>query len=223
MGIFTKKDTPENKEQSKAEMDELLNAFSAKIDEKLKPFDEKITGLTKEWADIKAEATKVDPPDPNKDEHGNDLSVEDKLKKENQALFAQNVLTNARMTENECIDAIKGEWPQLVAEFREMCGRTPWQTKAQPNYAAQCMNAIDQLVGREARKQGLRYDKNNSKFIIEDGATRTAGEESPLIGGDYDWQDPKNPGKTLTGLQQLRKLGLSQKDFDEMQKNGQVQ
>jgi hypothetical protein len=226
MSLWNKNKEPEKKdgEQTKSEKDELLDAFSAVIDAKIKPLSEGFTGLKTEWEAIKAEATKPPEVDPNKNPDGTEVSEEQKRDRQNKALFAQNVLTNARITEQNCIDSIKGEWPQLVDEFRRMCANTPWETKAQPNYEAQCMNAIDALVGREARKQGLRYDKNNSKFIIEDGATRGEGDgDNALIGGEYDWQDPRNPGKTLTGLAQLRKLGLNQKDYDEMVKTGQVQ
>jgi hypothetical protein len=218
--------TPEDQSQSDAAKNELLDAFAARakeeIGKELAPLREKVDSVAAWQAKIEKEAEAANAPDPNKNADGTELSETQRLQKENRALLQLTALTNARITENEIVASIERDWPEIVPEFKAACAKTSPDQKANPNYAQNCYAWIDAQIGRKAREKGLRYDKNNKAFIIEDGASGNDGDRSPLIGGDYDWEDPRKPGKRLTGMQQLEKLGLTKKDFEEMQQNGQL-
>ena len=212
------------------EQDKLIEKFSSIVTEALKPIAEKVEAqatevksLTTKWNALEAEGTRAAEEEAARQRAAAEaeLTPEQKAEKERQGLFAQTVLTNARITENEVAAELEKEFPKLIPEFRQMCANTDWKVKALPNYKQQCLNAIDGLIGREARKNGLRHNPKTEKFVIEDGASRGSGEGDSLLTGDYDWSDERS-GKTLTGMQQLAKLGLTAKDFAEMQKRGMV-
>jgi hypothetical protein len=227
MGLWNK----EKKEgEDKSPQDELIAKFSSVVAEALKPINEKIEAqatevktLTTKWNEIEnAGAAEVEEARRRAAAAADaELTPEQKAEKERTGLFAQTVLTNARITENEVAATLERDFPKLVPEFRQMCANTDWKVKALPNYQQQCMNAIDSLIGREARKGGLRYQPKTEKFVIEDAGAHNSGEVDPLVHGDYDWTDDRS-GRTLTGLQQLEKMGLNAKDFAEMQKRGMV-
>lgn len=208
------------------EQDKLLEKFSVLVTEALKPIAEKVEAqatevktLATKFTALETEAGKEAEAEAERRrlEAEGQLTPEQRADRDKQNLFAQTVLTNARITENECVAEFEKEFPKLVPEFRQMCANTDWKIKALPNYKQQCMSAIDALIGREARKGGLRYQKQTEKFVIEDGGSRNSGEGDALISGDYDWTDDRS-GKTLTATQQLAKIGLTPKDFAEMQK-----
>lgn len=227
MGLWNKKP---GEEGNSTPQDELIAKFSTVVAEALKPINEKIEQqasevktLTTKWNAIEAEGTKAAEEEARRAAAAveSELTPEQKAEKERQQLFAQTVLTNARITENECAQVLERDCPKLVPEFRQMCANTDWRQKALPNYAQQCMNAIDLLIGREARKGGLRYQRNTEKFVIEDAGAHGSGEASPLSTGDLDWIDERS-GKMLTATEQLAKLKLTPEDFKNMQKMGLV-
>jgi len=207
MGIFTKKEADEG--QSKSEVEALLEAFGAKLNEQLTPLRETVTTLKTKWDAMEAEVERAATPDPGKHPDGTELTEGEKLSRDNKVLLALNVQTNARITERDCVESIRSEWPQLIPQFLDMCAKTPVEVKARTDYAQLCANAIDQLVGKEARKGGLRFDKQNGKFLIEDGVSRGEGEDNALLTGEFDWTDPNNSNHHLTGIEQLRKLGIT--------------
>lgn len=223
MGLWNKK--PEEKkggDQTKSEADLLVERLGATIDEKLKPISEKVEAVSA-WQTKLEEQFQDPPPDPNKNADGSEITPEQKSEKHNATLLAMAVQTNARVTENECIAAIQGTWPQLVAEARELFVKTPWQRKAQADYPEYCNNIVDMLVGRAAKKGGLRYEKNSDKFLIEDSAAGTVGEDSPLNDPDLTWVDPRNPNRPpMTASEQLAKLRIDPKEFAESMKRGVV-
>jgi hypothetical protein len=229
MALFGGKKNEEQQqssEQSKKDMDALLDAFSAKFDEKLKPLSETVTTLKSKFDAIETAAANETTEEQRRAAAAaeGELTAEQKLEKQNRALLQLNIQTNARITEKECIDSVKEQWPELVPELQTMFSNTPVDVKANPKYGDMCMRAVDQLVGREARKNGLRKDRNTGKFFIEDGAAGGDGSDNnPLLTGDYDWVNPTNPNQRLSGLDQLKKLGLTAKDYEQMQKNGLVQ
>jgi len=103
-----------------------------------------ITTITTKWTALESEGTRAAEEEAARRraaEEG-ELTPEQKAEKERQGLFAQSVLTNARITENECAVTLERDFPKLVPEFRQMCANTNWQTKALPNYQQQCMRAI---------------------------------------------------------------------------------
>jgi hypothetical protein len=225
MGLWTKKEPPASGDQSKSEADELIAklgpAIGAAIEEKIKPISEGFTALKSEWDGLKADATKSLEPDPNKNSDGSDLTDEQKSTRERAAMFAMTVQTNARITENDCIASIQSEYPQLVAELRATFQQTPWQRKAEASYQQYCQNCVDMLVGREARKSGLRHDKNSNKFFIEDAAAASGGKNSMFLDSELTWRDDRSD-KTLTATQQLDKLHIDPKQFEEFMKREAV-
>jgi hypothetical protein len=223
MALWKKQEEKKSDDQSKSEADLLIEKLGALVDEKIKPLNDGFTALKTDWESIKAEASKEPTPDPNKNPDGTEVTAEQRQANREQALFALTVTTNARITEEDCIRSISDKWPQLVAEARKVFSTTDWQRKAKADYPEYCNNVVDMLVGREAKKGGLRYDRTSSKFLIEDGVTHDTDEGNALTSGEYDWTDPRNPSRHLTATQQLNKLGINPKEFDEfMKKSGQV-
>jgi len=226
MGLF-KKPGEETTQQSQ---DDLIAKFRGIVEEVVAPIKQTVEAqasevktLTTKWNEIEnAGAAEAEEARRRAAAAADaELTPEEKLEKQNQALFAQTVLTNARITENECAATLERDFPKLVPEFRQMCANTDWKVKALPNYQQQCEAAINGLIGREARKGGLRFQKQTEKFVIEDAGSGGNREDNVLLSGDYDWNDERS-GKTLTATQQLAKLGLTGKDFAEMQKRGMV-
>lgn len=224
MGLWNKKqEEKKGDDQSKSEVDTLVEALSAKFEETLKPIREKVETVANWQAKIE-EQFKEPPPDPNKKPDGTELTEAERLDRDNKANFALNVMNSARFTENDCISAIQDQWPQIVAEARQIFATTPWQKKTERTYPDYCQNVVDMLVGREAKKGGLRYSKKESKFFIEDAAPGTGGNDSPYNNPDLTWTDPRNPNKTLTASQQLAKLGIDPEKFAEWAKQtGELQ
>lgn len=224
MGLWNKKPEGDGT-QSKSEADLLIEklgpVIGAAIDEKIKPLSDGFQKLQGEWDGLKAEAGKTDPPDPNKNPDGSDVTDAQKAERERLATFALTVTTNARITENDCLSSVQAQWPQVIAEARQIFQQTPWQKKAEAGYPQYCSNVIDMLVGREAKKGGLRYDSKGGKFLIEDSVAKTGGADSPLADPDLTWTDP-HTGRTLTAEQQLVKLGIDPTKFAESMKNGAV-
>ncbi len=207
-------------DQSKSEVDTLVEALSAKFEETLKPIREKVESVAG-WQEKIEKQFAEPPPDPNKKPDGTELTEAERLERDNKANFAMNVINNARFIENDCISAEQAQWPQIVAEARTIFQQTPWQKKTEANYSQYCQNVVDMLVGRAAKKQGLRADKSG-KFFIEDASGSTGGKDSPFNDPNLTWTDPRNPSKTLTASQQLAKLKIDPEEFAEFMK-GDVQ
>jgi hypothetical protein len=221
MGMWSKKTEEKKDGESKSEVDALIDGISARFEETLKPIREKVESVASWQAKIE-EQFKEPPPDPNKKADGTELTEAERLDRDNKANFALNVMNAARFTENDCVQAVQGQWPQIVAEAKQIFATTPWQKKTEPNYAQYCQNVIDMLVGREAKKGGLRYSNKESKFFIEDASATTGGKDSPFNDPNLTWTDPRNPSKTLTASQQLAKLKIDPEEFAEFMK-GDVQ
>jgi hypothetical protein len=223
MGLWTKKPAEGQGDQSKSEADALVERLGATLEEKFGKKFEAVDTLLSKWNKMEEEANRSLTEEQQRAARENEesLTPEQKLSNENKKLLALQILTNARITESECLDEVKTQWPHLVPRIKEILASIPFDDKAKADYPQRCRNAVKLVVGDEAIKSGLRYNKDNSKFMIEDGVERNEGDDSPLLTGDYDWQDPKNPKHTLTGMQQLQKLGIDPKKFEAfMQKNG---
>ena len=227
MGWFDKPDKPAaDGSQSKSEADKLVEALGAKLDERLKPFEEKITNLEGRWNRIEEEAVRASEPPP-KDPAT--LTPEERNDNDKKALLALSVQANARITESECLASVAEKWPSVVPQLKEAFAKTSLDVKARSDYATICSNAVDTLVGRAARSSGLRYDerREGSKFFIEDSGGTGGGndEVSVLSDPELTWVDSKGT-RTETPRDTLRKLGFSkeeQKKFEENLKNGRLQ
>jgi hypothetical protein len=217
-----KKEEPvaDDKNQSKSEADLLVEKLGPMIEAAVKPIRDEFTNFKHTLLSSVEEEDRKTREAAARTAEG-ELTDAEKLANQNKALFAQNVLTNARITENEVASSIEREYPHLLPEFRQMCVNTSIETKANVNYRSMCENAINQMVGRDARKNGLRYDRNSSKFMIEDATAKTGGADSPLADPDLTWTDP-HTGKTLTAGEQLAKLNIDPKSFADSMKRGVV-
>ncbi len=208
------KSDDKNDDQSKAEADALIERFAAVIDEKIKPFGETVTSLKTKWDSIEEEARKAGEPPPVKEE---DLTAEQKQANRERALFGMTVQANARITEAECIEALSGQWSHLIPDFKKMAASTSIDVKARPDYANICNNAIDTLIGKAARSGGVRSDASG-KFYIEDAASKTGGEDSPL----HDIPTWQGDDRTESASDTLAKLKIDPKKFSEDLKAGRL-
>ena len=216
MGLFSKKD-----DNSKSEADELLDKFAAKFKEEITaaitPINERVNTLASKWDKMEEEAKNQLSEETRRAEEStltDDEKKERASRSREQALFELSVQANARVTEAEVIGSIADKYPKLISELREMFSKTPAQTKAQPNYAQLCYNVVDMLVGREARKQGLGYDRNNEKFFISDATGKGDQTNSALDSDEFNYVSP-NGKRRETGRETLVKLGIDPKEFEE--------
>jgi hypothetical protein len=225
MGMLDRfKKTPEgNDDQSKAEMDAMFAKFGEIIDERLKPVNESVSGLKTEWETIKAEATKTPTVDTRpRDENGNvrDLTDAEKQTRLNIALAEQNVQNAARFIERDVLDTLPKDFADLKPQIAQMFRETPVARKAQPDYAEYCQNCADLAIAREARKGGLRRNAETKEFFLEDKSSGSNEPDSILNDQALTWHD--GTGRVMTAREQLAKLGIDAKKFEERAKSGVV-
>jgi hypothetical protein len=216
--------TPE--EQSKAEMDELVNRFSAAVDERVKPLRETVEKLQTDWDTIKTEATKppaADATPRNADGTPRELTPEEKQRNTQQATLGVAILTNARLTEREVLDELSSDWTHLIPEIRGIFANTPMEQKGRGDYSQYCRNCVDLVIAREARKSGLRYNRENQTFFLEDKSTSATREDSVLSDPALAWrQETPNGVRVMSAQEQLEKLGIDPAKFAESVKKGVV-
>lgn len=205
-------------EQSKAEIDALVERLGASFEEKIKPLRDEFGALKTEWDGIKAAATK---PDPNTNADGTELTDEQKAARARNATVAIAVNANARLTESEIISEVAAKWGKFTPKIKEFFANTPIERKAQPDYADYCRNIVKMVIGEAALSSGLSYDGQGNKFFLEDSVARTGDVDSPLNDSDLTWTDPRS-GKVYTASQQLSKLGIDAKEFSENLRKGLV-
>jgi hypothetical protein len=229
MGWFDKHKPDATKtaeEQSKAEMDALLERFTAAVDEKVAPLRETVTKLQTDWDTIKTEATRppvTDTTPKNPDGTPRELTAEEQQRNLNAALLQSNIQTAARLTEREVLDALPADWQHLVPEIRAHFNNTPIQRKAQADYAEYCNNCADLVIAKAARKAGLRYNRDNQTFFLEDKSTSTTREDGVLSDPSLSWrQETANGTRVWTPEEQLAKLGIDPQKFSESVKKGVV-
>jgi hypothetical protein len=224
MGMLDRfKKTPEgNDDQSKAEMDAMFAKFGEIIDERLKPVNESVSGLKTEWETIKAEVTKTVEPDRtprNPDGTPRELTAEEKRAALDTALATGNIQNAARFIERDVLDAMPADFADLKPAIREMFRNTEVSRKIKPDYAEYCENCVDLAIAREARKSGLRRNSQTKEFFLEDKSGGSNEPDSILNNRELNWE---NNGRVLTAHDQLRKLGIDPKKFEESHKNGVV-
>jgi len=211
---------PFQKEEKKAEtpptppkddQSALLDAFAARMDEKLAPLRETISTLESEWNGIKAEAEKSNTPPPE------EITEDQRRLNAERALFAMNVSTRAMLVEQNCMNALSGDWSYLKPQLLDMFAKTANETKARPDYDKLCAEAVNMLVGREALKSGLRRD-NSGKFFLEDASSKTGGPESPL----NQFEPWITEDRTETAGDTLRKLNIDPEKFAQDLRDGRL-
>jgi hypothetical protein len=80
------------------------------------------------------------------------------------------------------------------------------------------------VVGKAARKAGVRYDGNSKSFFLEDKSTSATREEGPLSEPGLEWRQTKSDGSTKVWsvADQCRVLGIDPKELSENMKRGVV-
>jgi hypothetical protein len=220
MAWFKKAADGSTEDQSKAEMDAYFDRFNAAVEERVAPLKTAVETMQAKWNAIEAEATRPAAVDTRpRDENGNvrDLTPEEKQRNLNVALAQQNVNTAARLTERDVLDALPSDWKHLVPEIRALFAQTDISRKAQPDYAEYCQNCADLVIAREAKKAGLRFNQQSKEFFLEDKSGGSTGEESILNDPSLSWN---NNGKVMSAREQLDKLGIDPKKFEERTAKG---
>jgi hypothetical protein len=219
------KKTPDGKteDQSKAELDAMFERFGAMVEERVKPMRDTVDAMQAKWNAIEAEATKTTPPDTRpRDENGNirELTDTERQQNLNLALAQQNVQTAARLTERDVLDGLSDDWKHLIPEIRAMFASTDLATKAKPDYSWYCQNCADLVIAREAKKAGLRFNQQSKEFFLEDKSAGGSTPDSILNDPSLEWES--RDGRKMSAHEQLRKLGIDPKKFEESAKNGVV-
>lgn len=215
MGLWNKKPSEGSEDQSKAEMDALMDRFK----QELEPLRTEFSALKTDWETIKAEASKPPVVDTRpRDENGNvrDLTADEKQRNLNVALAEQNVQNSARFIERDTLDAVHADWKYLVPKMRAHFDSTPVGRKAQADYPEYCRNVTRLVIGEEAQSAGLRR-KDNGEFFLEDKSAGGSTPDSILNDPSLAWN---NNGKVMSAREQLDKLGIDPKKFEERNARG---
>jgi hypothetical protein len=213
-------------DQSKAEMDAMFERFGTMVDERMKSLNEKVSALSTDWEAVKAEATKPAPVDTRpRDENGNvrDLTDAEKQTRLNIALAEQNVQNAARFIERDVLDTLPADFKDLKPQIAQMFRDTPVARKAQPDYAEYCQNCADLAIAREVRKGGLRRNAETKEFFLEDKSAGGSEPDSMLSDPSLVWHydTPQGP-RTMTAKEQLAKLHIDPKEFEDSARKGRV-
>lgn len=216
---FAKPEEKAAESQSKTEAEQLIETLGAtltqKFEETVRPLREEVTKLQTRWNEIE-EAAKSEPIEPPAER-----TAEQKIEERQNQLLALTVQTNARITEAEILTQVAQKWPALVAEVKDVFDKTPISRKGLPDYASvYCPNVVWMVVGRAAEKGGLSQNRENGSFYIGSNSGK-AGADGGSSLSDFDWVDPVT-GRTESGEETLRKLGISTKDFEESRKRGLI-
>jgi hypothetical protein len=210
-------------EEEKKEMDAFIEkigvSLEAKLEEKLKPVREKVEGIEKKWTTLEESAATEEAKGKEIDE--TTLTEEQKRQLNERKLLALSIATNARITEGEVLAECNSRFPEFVPKVREYFANTPLERKGAADYATYCRNIVKMVVGDAALAGGLRYDTNSKSFFLEDASASKGTEGMEFLAPDMTWTDPIS-GKTLTGRQQLAKLGIAPEDFAKSVKEGIV-
>jgi len=210
----------DKKKREEAEMNAFVERIGVSIDAKLKPLTEKVEAWDGRWKKLEEAAAT---PDEKPDEGG--LSDEERRRRddaiEKQKLLALSIATNARITEAEILAEVRGKFPNFEDKVKEYFANTPLERKAQADYATYCRNVVSMVIGQAALSGGLTYDNANKTFFLEPGTGKTGEAAHDFLSADMTWTDPAS-GRTLTGRQQLERLGITPEDFAKSVKAGVV-
>jgi len=193
-------------EELLAKMGELLSPLSAKMDS----FAERLAAAE--------EARK--PKEPVNTEIPSVLDNEDAAFNQRLTpLAVETVNLRSRMIEREVLDELEG-FSEFLPEIRKELASTNVQVKAMPNYEAYVRNVVDMVVGREARKGGLRRDKQ--RFVLEDGSSssdNTGSSTQSQEDRDFlNFHVTTGKGKVVTRGEYLKRIGIDVSNPEELKK-----
>jgi hypothetical protein len=228
---FWNKKPPDNEteEQRKVreekEQNDFIEKLNGNLEQKLKPLADQVKAWDERWKKLEEAAASGGNGDEGGDDGGEGLTEEQKRIREDQIekrkLLALTIATNARITESEVLHEVHEKFPEFEAKVKDIYANTPLERKGQADYAAYCRNVMKMVVGEAALAGGLRYDAGKKTFFLENASGGGEGESHEFLASDMTWTDPAS-GKTLTGREQLAKLGIKPEDFAESVKHGVV-
>jgi hypothetical protein len=187
MGLWNKEEkkpevtpTPEEKKEPTPDPTE---ALLAKMGELLSPIKSSIEA-TNQRIQAMEESRK---PKAEPQEQVSILDNEQIWKEQNLGpIAAQNVITNARLTEREVLDEVISDgWSEFLADIKKELANTPLQVKAMSTYEAYVRNVVNMVIGQNARKGGLK--RKGSTFILEDAQGQQNEDTSKLAQEDRDF------------------------------------
>jgi hypothetical protein len=135
-------------------------------------------------------------------------------------LAIETINLRARMTEREVLDETMSGWQEFLPAVKAELANTQVQVKAMPNYESYVRNVVDMIVGREARKGGLKRDK--SRFVLEDATS--VNDNGTLNASSQEDKDFLNfhvttgKGKVVTRGEYLKRMGIDVSNPDELKK-----
>jgi len=212
----------QRKVREEKEEQEFLSKIGLAVEAKMKPLSEKVDSWDKRWETLERAATETGDGGGGEDPDATEEEKREKARRiENGKLLAATILTNARVTEKEVLDEIKDKFPEFIPQVKEIFANTAVERKGMADYAVYCRNVISMIIGKAAMNGGLRYNEGTKTFFLEDQGGAGEADQHDFLAPDMTWSDPRS-GKTLTGRQQLAKLGISAEDFAKSVKSGVV-
>lgn len=185
MAWFKKEGEVENKpgEQSKTEVDTLVEKLNASFAEQLKPISEKMATFEERFGKIETNTTRQAPENKNTETpsvfDSEDAAFEARLAPLRAELTVKTALLNANQVESMKLSELsESGWGELVPEVKDILGKTPVEMKGRQDYHGFVQNVIDMAIGRAAKKGGVRYDQGRKTFFVEDASLSSSNENT---------------------------------------------
>lgn len=200
-------------EQTKNEVDQLVEKLSQHFDAKFTPILQDVTALKTDFDALKAAAAAPAPK-----ENGEPKQLTSFIDDGDRAfaerigpLAVQTTQLSARVIESEALRQVQADgWDTLIPEIRKHLDNTPLARKAASDYGAYVENVVSMVIGANARKAGLRMDGSKKTFYLEDATSKTNVSPSAFT-SDLNWVDSK--GRVHTAEDTLSKLGIDPAKF----------
>lgn len=203
-------------EQTKNEVDQLVEKLSQHFDAKFTPILQDVTALKTDFDALKAAAAAPAQKEANGSDQPRQLTsfIDDgdrAFAERIGPLAVQTTQLSARVIESEALRQVQADgWDTLIPEIRKHLDNTPLARKAASDYGAYVENVVSMVIGANARKAGLRMDGSKKTFYLEDASAKTNVSPS-VFGSDVNWVDQK--GRIHTAEEQLSKLGIDPVKF----------
>jgi len=189
----------------------------AKMSELLSPLSQKLDSQSERLAALEEARKPAPPANP---EIPSVLDNEDAAFRERLTpLAVETINLRSRMVEREVLDELEG-FSEFLPEIKKELANTSVQVKAMPNYEAYVRNVVDMIVGREARKGGLRRDKQ--RFILEEGSSASDNTGSSTQSQEdkefLNFHVTTGKGKVVTRGEYLKRIGIDISNPEELKK-----